>query len=242
MSVFYSSETGDTSNTRMIAPFAAGVLLVLIAAAGAGFADWLAIAAGALALVMFVWWIINLLSWMRDQDLSRQERLAKLDPLVLQHEAMTALERQRADLLRLAVELDGKQIELIREMGALPSVTVRGGNTVLIGTWLELGQARIPWAFCAEWAALYEQRQGALPPVGHWSDSRARGYAQAILDWLAEQRVIMPAAGNQPAKWAPGMSERARAAALERSGVTWAAYWWETYTERDEGGADNAIS
>lgn len=31
------------------------------------------------------------------------------------------------------------------------------------------------------------------------------------------------------------MSETARAEALRRSGVTWCAYWWQTYAEQMEG-------
>lgn len=229
MNVFYSES--ETSTGRVIAPFAGGLFALLVAVAAIGWFDWLVLAAGLFAVVLLVWWALNLVGWLRDSQLERRERVAKTHPQVLQYNALADLERARADLLRLAVELDGKQIELIRDLGAIPSVTVRGGNTVLLGTWLELGAAKIPWSFCAEWVALYEQQDGRLPAVGHWSDSRARGYAQAVLDWLHDQRAIIPAAGNQAARWAPGMSGPARQDALNRSGVPWAAYWWEQYTD-----------
>lgn len=231
MNVFYSES--ETSTGRMIAPLAGGLFALLVSVAAIGWFDWLVMAAGLFAVVLLVWWMLNLVSWLRDSQLERRERIAKTHPLILQYAGLAEVERARADLLRLVSDLDKSQIDLIRDLGAIPSVTVRGGNTVLLGTWLELGAAKIPWSFCAEWLALYEQRESQLPPVGHWSDSRARAYAQAILDWLHDQRAIIPAAGNQAARWAPGMSDRARQAALNRSGVPWAGYFWTLYTEKD---------
>lgn len=229
MNVFYSES--DTSTARMIAPFAGGLLALLVAVAGLGWSDWIVLAAGLLAVVLLVWWVLNLISWARDGQLERRQRIAEMHPLVVQYNALTKLEEQRADLLRVAVGLDRAQIELIRELGAIPTATIRGGSAVLIHTTLELGGAVIPWAFCSEFMTLYHERGGQLPPVRHWSDSRNREYAKAILDWLHSEHLIIPAAGDNAAKWKPGLTERACAFALARSGVAWAALWWESYTD-----------
>ena len=241
MLVWRNSLTDEIDQGRVIRSLALALSLIMAAALAWAWDERIAVTLAGLGGLACVWWSANFYWWWRESavELARKRAEASINSVQLQ--LKLDLVREQASLAASVASLNREQAQLAREWSAWPELVVmqnRAGDGIAHAV-LELAGTRIPWNFCAEWMTIYRDRDGDLPPVRYWSQGASRDYAAAIQAALEARGMLLPAAGNQPARWLPGIGDAAREQALIGLGVSWAAWFWEQMTETEGNNDDD---
>lgn len=227
----FESETGGTRTWLPTMILSAGMLLLIIAGkanwGGAWFyAQMLALPVG-VALVSF--YAFHLYDLVARMQIERAKLRAELSPEVIVIGKKMALVERQTRLAETVARLTAEQIGMLAEWEAAPAMNWRGGKVV---AYLTLDGVEIPWANVYAWVEAYWNNGNRPPRIGYWNDNRQQEYAQVITRWFVTRKAFLPAAGNQPAMWDPGLTERHHRALLAESGIAWVAFFWGEYLRR----------